>query len=67
MGEPIGMSCVGSICGPFHCCSTSETWRLAWSLPISVMAALIAAVRWVTDGGRCVRFMGMRQILGVLG
>ena len=50
MGELIGMSCVGSICGPFCCCSTSETWRLAWSLPISVMAALIAAVCWVTDG-----------------
>ena len=44
------MLCAGSVCGPFCCCSTSETWHLAWSLPISVMAALIAAACWVTDG-----------------
>ena len=44
------MLCVGSVCGPFCCCSASETWHLAWSLPISVMAALIAAAHWVTDG-----------------
>src|SRR5438045_5727762 len=50
MGDPIGMLCVGSMCVPFRCCSTSETWCLAWSLPISVMAALIAAAHWVTDG-----------------